>query len=262
MSMSASANHWVEAKCARAFWGQHHLPPYRRLLEDTLDWAGPEAGERWLDLGCGGGAITRRIWERTAGRVGCVVAVDCADTNAAPYQRLQQTLSPAPGDRVKFVCHDFSGGLSPFADASFDHAVSGLSISYAESFDPSSGRWTTTAYDRLLGEVRRVLRPGGRFVFSVNVPEPSWGAVAVRSLGTVFTSGRPLTYLKDAYRMMRYGAWLKREARRGRFHYLPADVVAAKLRAAGFHDVEHRLSYAQQAYIFRAIKPVDWAGLN
>jgi hypothetical protein len=56
--------------------------------------------------------------------------------------------------------------------------------------------------------------------------------------------------------MMKYGAWLKREARIGRFHYLPAELVAKKLAAAGFERIEHRLSYAGQAFVFRAYKPL------
>jgi hypothetical protein len=48
---------------------------------------------------------------------------------------------------------------------------------------------------------------------------------------------------------------LKKEARKGRFHYLTADVIAAKLSAAGFGQIEHRLSYVGQAYIFRCRKP-------
>jgi hypothetical protein len=55
--------------------------------------------------------------------------------------------------------------------------------------------------------------------------------------------------------MMLYGRWLKREARTGRFHYLPAEEVTRKLAAAGFRDITHRLSYCDQAYIFRAVKP-------
>ena len=55
--------------------------------------------------------------------------------------------------------------------------------------------------------------------------------------------------------MLRYGRWLKLEARAGRFHYLPAPEVTARLTAAGFHRVEHRLSYAGQAFVFRAQKP-------
>jgi SAM-dependent methyltransferase len=251
---TAPINYWPDARCAKAFWGQHDLPPYQTLLADTVDWADPAVGERWLDLGCGGGAITRALWEQTHGTVGEIVGADCAAANADAYARLREVLAPPPGNRVRFVCHDFSRGLAPFANASFDHVVSGLSISYAESFDPAAGRWTTAAYDRLLSEVLRVLRPGGRFVFSVNVPEPSWGRVARFSLVAALRSERPLRYLKRSWRMLRYGRWLKREARTGRFHYLPAETVTAKLGAAGFGTVSHRMSYCDQAYIFRAVK--------
>ncbi len=100
-----------------------------------------------------------------------------------------------------------------------------------------------------------MLKPGGRFVFSVNVPEPSWWAVGLKSLvGGLRAAERPVKFLKNSARMMRYGAWLKAEARAGRFHYLPAAETEAKLRAAGFASVEHRLSYAGQAFVFRAVK--------
>ena len=100
---------------------------------------------------------------------------------------------PPPGDRVDFLCHNFSKGLHPFNDEMFDYAVSGLSISYAESFDESTGTWTSAAYDHLLSEVFRVLRRGGRFIFSVNVPEPSWGKVGLLSLTGVFRRGSHCT---------------------------------------------------------------------
>ena len=254
-TLPAPVNHWPSAKCAKAFWGQHDLPPYRELLTDTLDWAGPNPGDRWLDLGCGGGRLSRGLWERSGGTVAEVVGVDCAAANEDAFERLRQTLNPAPGQRLRFECHDFSGGLGAFPVAAFDHAVSGLSITYAEHYDHAAGRWTTAAYDRLLAEVRRVVRPGGRFVFSVNVPEPSWAAVGWRSLAAIVSGDRPLRRLKGAWRMIRYGRWLKVEARRGRFHYLPAAEVAAKLTAAGWTNVEHRLSYARQAYVFRATNP-------
>ena len=55
--------------------------------------------------------------------------------------------------------------------------------------------------------------------------------------------------------MLRYGSWLHRQVRLGRFHYLPAEVVMAKLTEAGFTAVEWRLSFAGQAYLFRCRKP-------
>jgi SAM-dependent methyltransferase len=255
MPTPVAVNHWPDARCARAFWSQQLLPPYRELLGDTLEWAAPAAGERWLDLGCGGGGLTRGLWERTGGALAAIVGVDCASVNGSAYASLRRELGPPPGDRLRFVRHDFGEGLGPFDDDAFDHAVSGLSISYAAHHDPATGRWTTAAYDRLLAEVLRVLRPGGRFVFSVNVPEPSWAAVAWGSLPAVLRSGRPLRHLKNSWRMLHYGRWLKREARTGRFHYLPAAEVTDRLAAAGWADVRHRLSYRRQAYVFRAVKP-------
>jgi SAM-dependent methyltransferase len=252
---TVAINHWPDTKCAKAFWGQQDLPPYRQLLADTVDWADPQPGESWLDLGCGGGGLTKALWERSEGQIAEVLGLDVAAVNEQAYARLRQTLKPPPGDRVRFWTHDFSAGLGILDDESFDCAISGLSISYAESFDEATGTWTTEAYDRLLAEVWRVLRPGGRFVFSVNVPNPAWGKVAWKSLAGARAAGRPLKYLKKAWRMLRYGAWLKKEARTGRFHYLTADVITAKLTAAGFTAAEHRLSYVGQAFVFRCRKP-------
>ena len=250
---AGAANRWADARCAKAFWSQSELPVFHRLVAETLDLAAPKAGEAWLDLGCGGGTLTRGLWERSGGAVGRVVGLDYAAANAARYETLARELSA--GGRVQFEHGDFSGGLARFADAGFDHAVSGLAISYAEHFDAASGRWTQAAYDALLGEVFRVLKPGGRFVFSVNVPEPSWWAVGLRSLvGAVSQSRRPLKFLKNCLRMNGYGAWLKAEARAGRFHYLPAAETTAKLHAAGFADVRHTLTYARQAFLFTATK--------
>jgi ubiquinone/menaquinone biosynthesis C-methylase UbiE len=253
---AAAVNHWPEAKCARAFWDQQALPPYRNLLRDTAAWLEPRPGQRWLDLGCGGGQLTRTLWEKSGGRLAEVVALDCADANARSIGRLRGQLQPLPTpEQIRFVHADFSAGLGAFADGHFDGAVSGLSIQYAESWSAEQGRWTTDAYDRLLTEVCRVLRPGGTFVFSVNVPNPAWLKIALFGVPALFRTGRPLRYMKRSLRMLRYGSWLKREARNGRFHYLPVEANVAKLTAAGFTAIEHRRSFAGQAYVLRCRKP-------
>lgn len=251
-----AVNFWPDSKCAKAFWGQHDLPSYQELLQDTMDWADPQSNERWLDLGCGGGAISRQLWLRTNGQVAEVLGIDCAEANQDAYSNLADTLKPTPGHRLHFQCHNFSSGLDLLPDHCFEGVVSGLSITYAEYFDPIIGQWTTAAYDNLLKEVHRVLVPGGRFVASVNVPEPSWYAVAWRSLPALLRTRKPLRSLKKSWRMLKYGRWLKQEARIGRFHYLPAEEVNNRLADAGFVKIEYRLSYANQAYVFRAEKPI------
>lgn len=252
---SNDVNFWFDRRCAKAFWSQRELPPYKELLEHTVAWLEPAPQQRWLDLGCGSGQLTRRLWESSGGTLAGVVATDCAAVNVQSIARISAEVQPPPGPGVLTFQHsDFSAGLRDFADGAFHGAVSGLAIHYAQHFSAEQGRWTTQAYDHLLAEVARVLRPGGRFVFSVCVPKPAWLRVALYGVPGFFLTGRPIRYVRDSYRMWLYGRWLQREAARGRFHYLPADVVTAKLQAAGFARVEHRLSFAKQAFLFRAWK--------
>jgi SAM-dependent methyltransferase len=252
--MDTDRNHWKEKKCAKAFWNQHELPPYKKLLRHTADWLDPQAQERWLDLGCGCGQLSRVLWNNSHGLIDAVVGVDFAAVNEEAYQKLRDELGIGT-DRLRFVPASFLTGLAQFPNASFNGVVSGLAIHYAESYSESEGRWTAEGYDRVLAEVHRILRPGGRFVFSVMVPEPKWSRVFLSSLAGLFRSVHPLRYVRNGWRMNRYGGWLTREARRHRFHYLPLEEIAAKLNALGFVNLKNRLSYAKQAYLIRCEKP-------
>jgi ubiquinone/menaquinone biosynthesis C-methylase UbiE len=255
-TQSPTVNYWPQNACARAFWGQQELKPYRNLLTDTMDWVEPRRGERWLDLGCGSGQLTRSLWEKSGGTLAEIVAVDCAAANSRAIAKLRGKLKPAADEtQIPFVQADFSDGLAAWESDQFDGVTSGLAIQYAESYAAEQGRWTTDAYDHLLEEIQRVLRPGGTFVFSVNVPEPAWGKVGLHALPWLFQARKPLKLLKNILRMWRYGGWLKREARCGRFHYLPLESIIDRLLAAGFHAVEHRMSFANQAYVIRCRKP-------
>jgi SAM-dependent methyltransferase len=250
------ANHWLDDRCARAFWDQHRALPYKELLQDTADWLAPGPGERWLDLGCGGGQLTKALWRRSGGRVAQVLAMDCAAVNAAAIAALAGRLDPAPRPgQIEFRQCDFSHGLSGLPDAGFDGIVAGLSLCYAEDRDPATGAYTDAAFNRLFAEIHRVLKPGGRLVFSTVVPDPRWWRIVWRSLRPTLRLSRPLRVLANTARMLRYGRWLNREAGRGRFHYLPLPDLLARLGRAGFAPVRHRLTYAGQAYLLHAAKP-------
>ena len=154
------------AKCARAFWSQQEVPSYRRLLKDTLAWLDPRPGEHWLDLGCGSGQLTAGLWTKSEGTLAQVTASDCAAVNEQALEKLRRTVQPpASEEQIPFVQLDFSNGLPLWNDETFDGVMSGLAVQYAECYSLERGCWTTEAYDRLLAEVCRVLRPGGALSF-------------------------------------------------------------------------------------------------
>jgi hypothetical protein len=112
-SPASSVNYWPDSACAKAFWGQHLLPPYRQLLGDTAAWLEPKPGERWLDLGCGSGRLAKVLWQRGGGALAEVVGLDCAAVNDRAFVQLRADLRPPPSkEALYFVAGDFSRGLA------------------------------------------------------------------------------------------------------------------------------------------------------
>lgn len=107
--------------------------------EIFLDWVAPEAGLRWLDVGCGNGAFTEMLLERCA--PASVHGIDPSEAQLA-YARTRGV----PG-RVTF--HQGDAMALPFEDDAFDAAVMPLVIFFVP--DPARG----------VAEMARVVRRGG-----------------------------------------------------------------------------------------------------
>jgi len=112
----------------------------------TLALAGDVAGRRILDAGCGSGPLLTALRDRGA-------IVTGIDTSAGMLKLARQRL----GDEADLRVADLGGPL-PFPDATFDDVVASLVLHYLED-------WTAP-----LAELRRVLKPGGRLIASVNHP--------------------------------------------------------------------------------------------
>jgi ubiquinone/menaquinone biosynthesis C-methylase UbiE len=220
------------------------------LHDDTARWLDPRPGERWLDLGCGDGERMAVIWRKSQGRVAEIVGLDAAPAHEEALRQRSELLHPAPKtNQIRFALGNLNSGLPSFPDASFDGIVCNLALAFAESKDAKTGRYTDAAYNRVLSDCRRVLGPGGRFVFSVHVPDPRVWPVFRQELG----AAAPAKALLDALQMQRYHRWLRREARRGRFHFFTLPEIVARLRQAGFAEWKSRLSYAGQVYVICAL---------
>lgn len=103
----------------------------------------PAAGGRFLDVGCGPGALTSVAGERLG--AGSVAAIDPSPTFVAACRQR------CPGADVR----QGRAEELPFDDASFDAAAAQLVLHFVS--DPG----------RVMGQFRRVVRPGGRVAAAV-----------------------------------------------------------------------------------------------
>lgn len=113
----------------------------RLVARDFLAWLAVPSGRRWLDVGCGTGALSETILELTEPTA--AVGVDPSPGFVA-YAR-ERLADP----RATF--HVGDARALPVADSGFDAVVSGLVLNFVPAADQATA----------LAEMRRVARPGG-----------------------------------------------------------------------------------------------------
>lgn len=126
----------VDADAYARFMGRFSEP----LAAEFTALLDVRAGDRVLDVGCGPGALTTLLVERTGAGVGAVAAVD----PSAPF--VDAVRARLPGVDLRLAAAE----ALPFGDGVFDLAAAQLVVQFMA--DPVAG----------LAEMARVTRPGGR----------------------------------------------------------------------------------------------------
>jgi SAM-dependent methyltransferase len=118
------------------------------LYDSPIAWASMVAGERVLDVGCGSGGATRAA-ARVVGAEGMVVGIDTSPECVAVAQ------ARTPDDLPILFRRGDVQAMGNVPDRTFDCVVASMLLEQVPDLE------------RALGEIYRVLRPGGRLVASV-----------------------------------------------------------------------------------------------
>jgi len=118
---------------------EYYMGRWSKLVaKQFVEWLSPSPGRRWVDVGCGSGALSEAIINRHDPET--VIAIDQSEGFVrTAQQRLGSKASCKVGNALSL----------PLDDASFDFVVSGLVLNFIH--EP----------EKALAEMQRVTRKGG-----------------------------------------------------------------------------------------------------
>ena len=214
-------------------------PLYRQLVLRHVELLVPAAGDAILDAGAGTGNVSEVLAVPGAR----VTGIDfCAPALVRCRRKVPQ---------AEFLEADLTEPL-PFDSGSFDKIACSVVLHFLQ---PDRQQFA-------LGELFRVLRPGGLLAVSVFATQFNPIRVYVETIRQVFqTEGparaiyRTARSLIDTLRIFYYQLRIKMGERAGAHRYFDAHGLRSMLQGAGFSVRSVEVIYAEQVLIALAAKP-------
>lgn len=250
---------WSDRLIPFAYQYQKEAKPFKEMMTVFGKQVLPQKDMTILDIGCGSGRIITLLIDDLKLDIKSVVGIDISK-HALKYGEKNVNKIKPPFVNVKFIHADISSQdwADPLETESFDLVTAGLSIQYAQHWDKQTRQWTTKAYERVLQNIFALLKPGGQFVCSVNVPNHDFSVIAKASVKEIFTPLWKFPFrVFVAIIMVRQGKQLTKEANNGRFLYLPIEQVCNFLKAVGFQQINYTLTYRGLAWVISCFKPAQ-----
>lgn len=226
--------------------------PYRKFLSQQIAMLELVDGSRVVDLGSGTGSFCRALGVAGGGLSGLRITEVDFVRDALLRSRSACSTVESVGFEVHRLVADLASAASaiPLRDSSYDAVLASLLISYLG--DPAI----------LIGEARRVLRPGGKIVVSTMRPDADTSLIFAESSQELragqgedgVISGAPLenslrSFLNDAARLLDL-------EEQGVFRFWDRKELRRLLEDSGFQEVRVRSAFGSppQALIASGIK--------
>ena len=188
-------------------------PQLDRVLAAVQETAPGSQPPALLDVGCGTGRLSRRLYDRGFSVLG-------VDVNPDAVRTAQDLAAAAPGRSLRFVERDFAADRAPRIDGGpFDVVVCQLVLSIIGDARRRSN---------LLRHVREHLRPGG------------WLYLSASGVSDTINPGYARLYAEDIHLTGERHSYLSRNEQGAVLymtHHFTADELSNLLAAAGFTDI-------------------------
>ncbi len=164
-----------------------------RVRKDEWDWLNqhlPESRDiRVLDIGCGNGALLNALSDQITEGIG-------VDESAAILEQARKRNAEISNLKFEII----RGPVLPFEDATFDVAISLMSFRYLD-------------WDPLLAEIKRVTKPGGKFLIvdmvTVPVMTSEYPRLLKDKLRTMKAQKTNANYDRNLQRLVSHPEWKK-----------------------------------------------------
>jgi len=234
---------------AKIYWHMEDSGFYEQLAETIRWFLEPNEGEVWLDAGCGPARMSQLVWEKSGGRAEKIVGVDII---LEPAQKTLAKLNNSIPLELKWA--NLSEKL-PFPDDFFDGVVANLSLTYVTDFSGKTGK---AAFEEVMREMFRVLKPGGHIVWSTIKRKPFFWRNYLAGLPDMLSIRKQFQHrtfgLYIGMRILRYGLGVALKGRKGIYTLLEPKEYEEILVKVGFTNFKWKKAFAGQAWVNRAEK--------
>jgi ubiquinone/menaquinone biosynthesis C-methylase UbiE len=237
----------------KRFWGEEYgsiypylegSTPYKDLLKVFIDNLDLKEGQVILDCGAGSGLLVKMIIEKMNGNV----KIDALDFSQTMLDHLEEKIR-IHGSQVKLIKHDLTNKL-PFNDNEYDRFVSNLVLTYIVEHEGKRGKESLRG---VLKEAYRVLKEGGKFVWSTPIKDVKFRKVFMASWKDMLD----LRHWKRLYygpKILSHAFKIEKRGKSGEYNFFEKKEIEDLLLDVGFKEIKFTKSFANQAMVISCEK--------
>jgi len=235
---------------AKIYINLEKASPYQHLSKVIEDLIEPREGDVCLDMGCGPAKMSQIIWKKSKERTRKIIGIDIVLKPAR--ETLERINHSIP---LELIYGDI-GQKFPFPDDHFDLIVANLVIPYVIDFHGQNGK---NAFERLLKETYRILKPKGHMVWSTPKKDVHFQWVFLASIPDMlnvyeYIIHKDITRILQGTRILKHALEIQRKGKEGIYTFLEKDELEKMLLKIGFINPIWQRTFTQQVWVNKVYK--------